>query len=122
MSMNTITKFLDLKRSFKPTRRWWLGVGGVGVFLTMFVVLGINLIIVPGLPSIDVLKDVRFQVPLRVYTRDLKLVAEFGEKKREPMEYEEFPELMVKAVLAAEDSRFFEHTGVDYLGLLRAAF
>ncbi|MCK4586853.1 MAG: transglycosylase domain-containing protein, partial [Gammaproteobacteria bacterium] len=96
--------------------------GGFGVFLTTILVLGLYLFIVPNLPSIDVLKDVRFQVPLRVYSRDLKLMAEFGEKKRAPMEYEEFPDLMVKAVLAAEDSRFFEHPGVDYQGLLRAVF
>lgn len=97
-------------------------VGGVGVFLTTLIVLGIYLFIVPNLPSVDALKDVRFQVPLRVYSRDMKLMAEFGEKKRTPMEYEEFPDLMVKAVLAAEDSRFFEHPGVDYQGLLRAVF
>ena len=96
--------------------------GGIGVFLTTFLVLGLYLFIVPNLPSIDVLKDVRFQVPLRVYSRDMKLMAEFGEKKRTPMEYEEFPDLMIKAVLAAEDSRFFEHPGVDYQGLLRAVF
>ena len=96
--------------------------GGIGVLLTTFFVLGIYLFIVPNLPSIDVLKDVRFQVPLRVYSRDMKLMAEFGEKKRAPMAYEEFPDLMVKAVLAAEDSRFFEHPGVDYQGLLRAVF
>jgi penicillin-binding protein 1A len=120
--MNTITKFFDLKRSFKLPRRWWLMAGGIGVFLTALFVLGIYLFIVPNLPSIDVLKDVRFQVPLRVYSRDMKLMAEFGEKKRAPMAYEEFPDLMVKAVLAAEDARFFEHPGVDYLGLLRAVF
>jgi len=122
MSMNTITKFLDLKRSLNIPRRWWLMAGGVGVFLTTIFVLGIYLVVVPNLPSIDVLKDVRFQVPLRVYSRDMRLMAEFGEKKRAPMAYEEFPELMVKAVLAAEDARFFEHPGVDYLGLLRAVF
>ena len=120
--MNTITKFRDLKRSLSLPRRWWLVVGGIGVFLTTLLVLGIYLIIVPNLPSVDVLKDVRLQVPFRVYSRDMKLMAEFGEKKRTPMDYAEFPDLMVKAVLAAEDSRFFEHSGVDYQGLLRAVF
>ena len=122
MSMNTITKFRDLKRSLSLPRRWWLIVGGIGVFLTTILVLGLYLFIVPNLPSVEALKDVRFQVPLRVYSRDMKLMAEFGEKKRAPMVYEEFPDLMVKAVLAAEDSRFFEHPGVDYQGLLRAVF
>ncbi|WP_455216733.1 penicillin-binding protein 1A [Kaarinaea lacus] len=122
MSMNTITKFLLFMRSLEPKHRWALIISGIGVFFATFVLLGIYLVIIPNLPPTDVLKDVRFQVPLRVYSRDLKLIAEFGEKKRQPMEYQEFPELMIKAVLAAEDSRFFDHAGVDYLGLLRAAY
>jgi penicillin-binding protein 1A len=107
--------------SFPLLKRWWLIFAGVGLFLISLFVLGIYFLIVPNLPSVESLKDVRFQVPLRVYTRDLKLVAEFGEKKRAPLKYDEIPELMVKAVLAAEDNRFFEHPGVDYQGLLRAA-
>lgn len=88
----------------------------------MFVAAGVYFFIVPNLPPIESLKDIRFQVPLRVYTRDLKLMAEFGEKRRIPLQYEEVPELMVQAVLASEDDRFFEHPGVDYQGLLRAAY
>lgn len=78
--------------------------------------------ITPQLPDIETLKDVKLQVPLRVYTREGDLMAEFGEMKRSPLKYDEFPELMIKAVLAAEDDRFFEHPGVDYQGILRAAF
>jgi len=74
----------------------------------------------PKLPSIDVLKDVKLQVPLRVYTRDAKLVAEFGEKRRTPLELRQVPELMIHAVLASEDERFYEHPGVDWQGLTRA--
>ncbi|NLO80900.1 MAG: penicillin-binding protein 1A [Xanthomonadaceae bacterium] len=77
-------------------------------------------ILVPKLPSVEVLRDVRFQVPLRVYTADGGLIAEFGEKRRIPLQYQEIPELMVKAFIAAEDDRFFKHPGVDYQGLLRA--
>ncbi len=76
----------------------------------------------PRLPAIDVLKDVRLQVPLRVYSRDQRLIAEFGEKKRIPVRFDEVPELMVLAVLAAEDDRFFQHPGVDWQGLTRAAW
>ncbi|MFQ5469029.1 MAG: penicillin-binding protein 1A [Gammaproteobacteria bacterium] len=79
------------------------------------------LYLVPQLPSIEVLKDVKLQVPLRVYTSDEKLIAEFGEMKRTPLRYQEIPDLMVKAVLSAEDNRFFQHPGVDYQGLVRAA-
>lgn len=75
----------------------------------------------PTLPSTEVLKDVRMQVPLRVYARDGALIGEYGEMKRTPLAYKDIPDLMIKAVLAAEDDRFFEHPGVDYQGLLRAA-
>ena len=75
----------------------------------------------PELPSIESLKDVRLQVPLRVYTRNDELIAEFGEKRRIPLSYDEIPETIRQAFLAAEDDRFFQHPGVDYQGLLRAA-
>ncbi len=106
----------------KFQKRWLLYLGGIGVFLTTLVLAGLYLFIVPGLPSTQSLQDVQFQVPLRVYSRDGGLIAEFGEKKRAPLKYEEVPKLMVQAVLAAEDDRFFVHPGVDYQGLLRAAF
>jgi penicillin-binding protein 1A len=78
--------------------------------------------ITPRLPEIDTLKDVQLQVPLRVYAQDGELIAEFGEMKRSPMEYKDFPARLIQAVLAAEDDRFFEHPGVDYQGILRAAY
>ncbi|MES9846667.1 MAG: transglycosylase domain-containing protein, partial [Candidatus Sedimenticola sp. 6PFRAG5] len=75
----------------------------------------------PNLPSTENLKHIKFQVPLRVYSADNKLIAEFGEKRRIPLGYDEIPDQMTNAFLAAEDDRFFEHPGVDYQGLLRAA-
>lgn len=84
-------------------------------------VVGTYLYIEPDLPDPHTLKEIRFQVPLRVYSRSGELIAEFGEKKRIPLEYEQFPPAMIQAILAAEDERFFEHPGVDYQGLLRAA-
>ncbi len=76
----------------------------------------------PQLPSVEVLRDVRFQVPLQVYTRDQQLIAEYGSKKRDPLRFEQVPDQMINAILAAEDDRFFEHPGVDYQGILRAVF
>ncbi|MCW8845965.1 MAG: penicillin-binding protein 1A [Gammaproteobacteria bacterium] len=76
----------------------------------------------PGLPDVESLREIRLQVPLRIYTRDGRLVAEFGEKRRIPANYEEIPPRMIEAFLAAEDDRFYEHPGVDYQGLMRAAF
>ncbi len=68
-------------------KRWWLIIGGSGVFLATFLLLGVYFYIVPNLPNIENLKDVRLQVPLRVYTRDMQLVAEFGEQKRAPLTF-----------------------------------
>ena len=81
---------------------------------------GIYWYLAPKLPSAEILRDVHLQVPLRVYTRDLKLLAEFGEKRRTPLRLDEVPERLVQAFLAGEDNRFFEHPGVDWQGLTRA--
>ena len=88
------------------------------VVLVLSVVLYVRL--EPRLPSIEMLKDVRLQVPLRIYTSDHKLLAEFGEKRRAPVRIENVPPTLIHAFLAAEDDRFYEHPGVDIQGLLRA--
>ncbi len=75
----------------------------------------------PGLPSADTIRDVKLQTPLRIYSRDGRLMAQLGEQWRTPVRFEEVPEVVVKAFLAAEDDRFFEHPGFDYQGILRAA-
>ncbi|MCO6441109.1 MAG: penicillin-binding protein 1A [Nitrococcus mobilis] len=74
----------------------------------------------PSLPSVKTLKDVDFQVPLRIFTADGTLIAAYGAKKRLPVHYDELPQDLINAVIAAEDQRFFEHPGVDYQGILRA--
>jgi len=79
------------------------------------------LYIEPQLPNIERLKDVQLQVPLRVYTSDGLLMAEYGEKRRIPVDYEDVPPLQIKAFLAAEDANFFHHPGVSVKGLVRAA-
>ena len=96
----------------------------ISVFLGLFTVtatsIGIYFYLKPELPSMDTLKDVRFQIPLRVFTQDEKLIAEFGEQRRTPIKYDEVPDAFIKAVLAAEDQNFFKHSGVDIKALLRA--
>ncbi len=77
--------------------------------------------IAPQLPPIDRLKDVQLQVPLRIYAGGGELIAEFGEQRRKPVHYAELPQMVIDAILATEDDRFFEHPGVDYQGLVRAA-
>jgi len=76
----------------------------------------------PTLPDVAVLRDVRLQVPLRVYSRDGKLLAQIGEQRRVPVTWEQIPPVVVHAVLAAEDDRFFQHPGIDWQGIVRAVF
>ncbi len=72
------------------------------------------------LPSVEMLKDMRLQVPLRVYSNDGKLIAEFGEARRTPITLNQVPKDLINAILAAEDRRFYDHAGVDIRGLMRA--
>jgi penicillin-binding protein 1A len=96
--------------------------GAFGIFTLGIIILGAAYIILaPQLPSIDNLRDVRLQVPLRVYSRTDELIGEFGEMRRIPIKISEVPKLLIQAVLAAEDDRFYTHPGVDYQGLLRAS-
>ncbi len=74
----------------------------------------------PNLPSVDVLKDVQLQTPLRVYTSDGELIGEFGEMRRTPVKLANLPPLFIRAVLAAEDDNFYTHHGVDIKSLARA--
>src|ERR1700748_370597 len=76
--------------------------------------------LVPSLPSLEVMRNVELQVPLRVYTRSGALIAQIGEQRRIPVTYDQIPELVKHAFIAAEDERFFEHHGIDYFGVVRA--
>ena len=75
----------------------------------------------PALPDVASLRDVQLQVPLRIYTRDGKLIAAIGDQRRIPVRYEQLPKKLIQAFLATEDDRFFQHHGVDWQGILRAA-
>ncbi|MEM9172087.1 MAG: penicillin-binding protein 1A [Pseudomonadota bacterium] len=76
----------------------------------------------PGLPDAATVRDIPLQVPLRIYTRDGKLIQEIGEQRRLLVDYDDIPPHVVQAFLAAEDDRFFSHPGIDYQGVLRAAW
>jgi penicillin-binding protein 1A len=75
----------------------------------------------PNLPSLEVLTDYRPKIPLRVYTAEGYLIGEFGEERRSVVRFEDVPRMMKLAILAAEDERFYQHGGVDALGIARAA-
>ena len=74
----------------------------------------------PSLPTTQAMRSIEMQVPLRVYSRSGGLIAQIGEQRRNPVTYEQIPELVKHAFLAAEDDRFFEHHGIDYTGVVRA--
>ncbi|HJV75511.1 MAG TPA: penicillin-binding protein 1A [Noviherbaspirillum sp.] len=86
----------------------------------VLLVAGVVLIVAPGLPELDALTDYRPKIPLRVYTADHVLIGEFGEERRDFVPIAEMPAVMKNAVIAIEDDRFYEHGGVDYVGVLRA--
>jgi len=92
-----------------------------GLSLSTIVASGFYLYLRPGLPPVDQLLDIKLQTPLRVYSADNRLIAEFGEKRRAPITIEQIPTIQLHAFMAAEDARFYEHFGVDFKGLLRAA-
>lgn len=77
--------------------------------------------IVVSLPDVNALKDYRLQVPLRIYSADGQLIGEYGAMRRNPVTLDQVPELLLQAMIATEDQRFFEHSGVDFIGILRAA-
>ncbi|WP_159580528.1 penicillin-binding protein 1A [Alteromonas sp. KUL106] len=83
--------------------------------------VGIYFYIKPDLPSVTVLKDVRLQTPMQIYTKDGKLISQYGVKRRIPVKLEEVPQELIDAILATEDSRFYEHHGIDPIGIVRAA-
>lgn len=114
----------------KPQRRWpwpvraflWLLGLAVAGAISLALVIAIALTMAyPNLPDISDLVDYRPKLPLRVYSAEGVLIGEFGEERRTLTPVHEIPKVMVDAVLAIEDTRFFEHNGVDYKGMLRAA-
>ena len=108
MRLPTWTRFLLLFAT--------AGAGG-----GLLVLAASYLYLAPQLPPASQIREVEYQIPLRIYSRDMKLISEYGEKRRQPVSYDQLPEPLVQAILAAEDERFFSHNGVDLKGLLRAA-
>lgn len=93
-----------------------LGLLGIGAIVAAY------FYVLPELPDVTTLKTVKLQTPLRIYSSDGKLISQFGEKRRIPVQYDDVPEQLINAVLDTEDARFFEHKGIDPIGIIRAAF
>ncbi len=94
-----------------------LGLGLVGALLGAFVLA----LLYPALPSLETLTDYQPKIPLRIVSAEGELLGEFGEERRAIVTIAEVPDVMKRAILAAEDERFYQHGGVDYLSVLRAA-
>jgi penicillin-binding protein 1A len=93
------------------------GLAVIGILLVSFMMM----MAYPNLPDIDSLATYQPKMPLRVFSADNMLIGEFGEERRSLVRYKDIPKVMKQAVLAIEDDRFYEHGGVDYWGILRAA-
>ena len=97
-----------------------LGLGSIGAITAVSGIIGAYYYVQPSLQSAEAIRDIRLEVPLRIFSRDGFLISEIGERRRIPITYEDVPEHVVQAFIAAEDRRFFEHPGIDYRGFLRA--
>ncbi len=90
------------------------------IILGVVVVAAIYFYYLPQIPSVDELKNTQLQLPLRVYSNDNQLIAEYGQYRRRPVKYQQIPENLRNAFIAIEDARFYQHKGVDYRGIARA--
>jgi penicillin-binding protein 1A len=99
----------------------------LSVFLLVSGLLGVGSIIAlyfyikPELPDVTTLRTIQLQTPMKVFSQGGKLISQFGEKRRIPIEIDDVPPLMIKAFLATEDNRFYSHPGIDPIGIVRAA-
>jgi penicillin-binding protein 1A len=112
------------KRRYPTVTRVLLGIVGAaaGLVLVGILVVGFALSMAyPNLPALDSVTDYRPKIPLRIFSADNVLIGEFGEERRNLVRIKDVPDIMKKAVLAIEDDRFYDHGGVDYLGIARAA-
>ena len=105
------------------SRRWLFpSVFLLSMLLLPTILLGLAVMIAyPTLPSLEVLTDYRPKIPLRIYSSEGILLGEFGEERRALVAISDVPKVMTQAILAAEDDRFYEHGGIDYMGVIRAA-
>ena len=94
-----------------------VGLGAIGMLIVVFALT----LAYPNLPDLDSITSYRPKIPLRIFSADNVLLGEFGEERRSVMPLKDIPDVMKKSLLAIEDDRFYEHGGVDYLGILRAS-
>jgi len=106
----------------RPVLRFLTLISIAGFLSVVVGAASVYLYLAPTLPSVESLKNIQLQTPLRVYSADGKLIAEFGEKRRTPVAYDDVPQAFYNALIAAEDENFYTHPGIDIKGLARATF
>ncbi|MFT5756228.1 MAG: penicillin-binding protein 1A [Alteromonadaceae bacterium] len=99
-----------------------LKVGFSMMFIALIALAGLYIAMRSELPSVVVLKDIQWQTPMKIYSTEGKLISQFGEKKRIPLALDEMPKSLINAILATEDNRFYQHFGIDPIGIARAVF
>ena len=109
-----------MKFSFQKLALWAGAALAVLALVVATLISGAYVFVQPSLPSVEVMRQIELQVPLRVYSRDGKLIAQIGEQRRIPVTYDEVPEMVRQAFIAAEDDQFFQHSGFDYPGIARS--
>lgn len=103
--------------------RWLILLAGLGICATIgggAAIVGAYYFVEPSLPAAQTIREIPLQIPLRIFSRDGRLISEIGERKRILVTFDDLPAHVVHAFVAAEDRRFFEHPGVDYQGILRS--
>jgi len=108
-------KFL-LKYCIKLTLLSLVFIKTMGIGLVLY-----SATLFPQLPTVDEIRKISLNIPLRIYSKDQKLIAEYGDERRIPIRLDDAPSLLIDAILVSEDDQFYYHTGVDFLGLIRAA-
>lgn len=129
MSSSSVSTGIFRSRRSSSKKRGWLGriirwLVFAGVVAGLLVAIGVGYLyftISPTLPDVQQLREVQLQMPLRIFTADGDLIAEYGEKRREPVMISEVPDSLKNAIIAAEDQHFYSHPGVAWQGLVRAA-
>ena len=122
----TSTDSSGRKSSYRGRRRglrWLILLAGLGLACSVAStagVIGAYYYVAPSLPEAETIREIPLQIPLRIFSRDGRLIEEVGERRRMLVEYDDLPQYVVEAFVSAEDGRFFEHPGVDYQGILRA--
>ncbi len=110
------------RRRWRRLAKWSLGLV-LGLVLLAAIAAGtLYWLIAPTLPSVDALREVQLQVPLKVLSREGRLIANFGEMRRIPVAIDQVPDCVREAFLAAEDARFYDHPGIDWRGISRAVW